>query len=220
MMKIIAGFISWLLYGLPMVIFSCLVLMVAVGAMAALSFGIYIVSFPLGVETNFDWEMFFVLLSFMAVGSLSYWGAIKMFRGPLIGAIKLRGDEHFKSEFESKMIDRLKKKVLSTSISVRMFLIVMLLWALDDHDYGYYQFLRVLAFFCCIYLSYMAYHLRENNWSWALCFVALIYNPFFSFHFGRTYWEFINVMTAIFFIYSCFYVHEGRYHAGSDDPAE
>ena len=72
----------------------------------------------------------------------------------------------------------------------------MLLLALLPLPYGYYQLLRLVV---CAASLWLAINLgSETRMALAIAFgfLALLYNPIFPIHFGRSAWSFINVLTA------------------------
>lgn len=74
--------------------------------------------------------------------------------------------------------------------------ILLLLVALLDLPYGYYQLLRVIVFCTSVYLAIHEKERREGFWFWAFVVCALVYNPVFRLSFGREIWPLINLATA------------------------
>ena len=80
-----------------------------------------------------------------------------------------------------------------------VFLIVslVLVFALADLEYGYYQLLR---WFTC---GVAVYGIMQNNlqssklWMWIFVAIAIMFNPIFPVHFHRQTWSFIDVISAI-----------------------
>lgn len=73
---------------------------------------------------------------------------------------------------------------------------LLLLIALNpENPYGYYIFLRWVVCGIFVYLAFYAIKEKKNGWAWTLGITALIYNPFFLIHFGRTIWTIVNVIT-------------------------
>ena len=83
------------------------------------------------------------------------------------------------------------------SIFTKIIAIVMLLWALADNPYSYYQILRVVV--CCIvgYLAYVKYTKSEIAWAWVFGFIALLFNPIIPVHYKREAWIIIDIIVAV-----------------------
>ena len=85
----------------------------------------------------------------------------------------------------------------------------MLLWALNPKNpYGYYILLRWV---CCGVFAYLAVQTlalgnKKQGWVWIFGITALIYNPIFSVHLTRDFWQILNVITVMILISSLFAV--------------
>jgi hypothetical protein len=77
---------------------------------------------------------------------------------------------------------------------------IMLLGALGQLPYGYYQLLRFIT--CCvsIYIAYTAYSWQKEWAAWLVGFVALLFNPLFPVHLTREIWQSIDITCAVLFI--------------------
>ena len=84
--------------------------------------------------------------------------------------------------------------------------IIALFFALSGLPYGYYQLLRFLICGVGIYAAYMAYTFNRVGWAWTMGVIALIFNPFIKFYFGREFWQILDVVAAIIFIVSLFLI--------------
>lgn len=78
----------------------------------------------------------------------------------------------------------------------------LLLWALVPvNPYGYYIFLRVVIFTFCAYLAVTFQKAdREQFAVWVCVGLAILYNPFFKLHLGRTLWGISNCLGVLIFI--------------------
>ncbi len=79
--------------------------------------------------------------------------------------------------------------------------IILLLIALLDMPYGYYQLMRVIIF--CV-SAHIAIHEKDRNselWFWIFIACAIIYNPIFKLSFGKELWPFVNIVTTALFGY-------------------
>jgi len=81
---------------------------------------------------------------------------------------------------------------------------IMLLAALGNHPYGYYQFLRWIIMAIAIYSAYKAHKLGSNCWTWIFGIIAVLFNPIIPFYISRGTWELIDLVTAAIFIASVF----------------
>lgn len=75
----------------------------------------------------------------------------------------------------------------------------ILLIALADMPYGYYQILRVILFCASVYLAIAEGRRDGGFWLWAFIASALIYNPIATLSLGREIWTIVNVMTIAIF---------------------
>jgi hypothetical protein len=80
----------------------------------------------------------------------------------------------------------------------------MLLGALADWPYGYYQILRFVTCGVAGYVAYTAY-----NWSkvwavWLFGFIVVLFNPLIPIHLSRELWQPIDIVCAILFFVMAF----------------
>jgi len=87
----------------------------------------------------------------------------------------------------------------------RVVAIILLLWALDRHPYGYYTLLR---FVVCGVSAYGAYFSSEiiinKGWAWIFGIIAILFNPIIPIHLDRGTWAVIDVVVAAVFGVSIF----------------
>lgn len=76
--------------------------------------------------------------------------------------------------------------------------ITLLLIALSDMPYGYYQLLRVIMFCASVYIAIQEKE-RSDFWLWAFAACALTYNPIFSLSLGREIWPLMNVLAIVLY---------------------
>ncbi len=70
--------------------------------------------------------------------------------------------------------------------------------------YGYYQFVRVISFTILGYLAYSE-HLKANKALFILyLFGAILFNPFIKVALGRTIWQIVDIVVAVFLISTTF----------------
>jgi len=92
----------------------------------------------------------------------------------------------------------------------KILAILILLGALGDNDYGYYQFLRWAILIIGAYSAYLAYNARKNAWAWIFGIIAALFNPIIPFTFQRNTWQPIDVIVAIIFFVSLFQKYERK----------
>ena len=66
--------------------------------------------------------------------------------------------------------------------------------------YGYYQLLRWFICGVGVYGAYLSYEKKKSAWVWTLGAIALIFNPFFKFHFATEFWKIIDFVAGIIFL--------------------
>ena len=77
---------------------------------------------------------------------------------------------------------------------------VLLLAALADWPYGYYQFLRWAVCAAAAFCAWRA--LQDGRTTWLIGFVglALLFNPFHTIHLRRSEWALIDALAALAFL--------------------
>lgn len=86
----------------------------------------------------------------------------------------------------------------------KILAIIILLGALGDNSYSYYQFLRWAILAIGVYSAYTIYKLGNNTWAWIFGIIAVLFNPIIPFTFQRETWQIIDVVVAIIFGISLF----------------
>lgn len=93
----------------------------------------------------------------------------------------------------------------------RVIVILMMLAALGDHPYGYYQFLRWVAAIISFYLAYLAYSDKKNGWAWVFGAIGILFNPIAPFYLQRETWQLFNLAVAVIYFVSLFkFQYEGK----------
>lgn len=80
----------------------------------------------------------------------------------------------------------------------------MLLGALADWPYGYYQLLRFVVCGVSVYVAFTAYNLQKMWAVWLFGFIALLFNPLIPFHLSRQLWQPIDLICAVLFVLGIF----------------
>jgi len=97
-------------------------------------------------------------------------------------------------------------KNLRPSFFFRILVILMLIFAMFDNPYFYYQLLRWAVSGLSLYLTLNAYKLKFKFWTWTFGITAIIYNPIAPFYLGRSIWLFCNIVTIILFLLSLYFL--------------
>ena len=80
----------------------------------------------------------------------------------------------------------------------------LLLGALVDLPYGYYQLLRFVVCGMSVYIAFTAYNWQKMWAVWLFGFIAVLFNPLIPIHLSREIWQPIDVICAILFAVSIF----------------
>jgi|GEM_PF-517941 len=90
----------------------------------------------------------------------------------------------------------------SKLLIIRIITIILLIWALADNPYSYYQILRWIITGIAGYLAYSAYKRENSVWAWIFVFIAILFNPLFPIHLNREAWSFINIIVVMILLVS------------------
>lgn len=77
---------------------------------------------------------------------------------------------------------------------------LMLLGALVEWPYGYYQLLRFVVCGVGVYVAYTAYNWQKMWAMWLFGLIALLFNPPISIHLSREIWQPIDEICALLFV--------------------
>lgn len=89
---------------------------------------------------------------------------------------------------------------------LRLLAIVMLLGALAPFPYVYYQFLNWVVMGAAIMTAFHAFKQRNDLLLWIFVFAAVVFNPFAPFYFRQDIWRVVDVVTALVFVTSFFFL--------------
>ncbi|MDP3260307.1 MAG: hypothetical protein Q8M34_06955 [Thermodesulfovibrionales bacterium] len=90
---------------------------------------------------------------------------------------------------------------------LRIVSAILLLWALSYHSYEYYTILRFVVTGVAAYSAYISVNLKKKIWTWSFGIITILFNPFVPIHLDKDTWAVIDVLVAIFFIVSLFFVN-------------
>lgn len=74
---------------------------------------------------------------------------------------------------------------------------ILLLLCLFNMPYGYYEFVRFASSLSFAYLAYSSNQQKHNNEVIIYIALAILFQPFVKFAFGRTIWNVIDVIVAV-----------------------
>ena len=77
--------------------------------------------------------------------------------------------------------------------------IAMLVGALAQWPYGYYQLLRFVICGVSIYVAFIVYSWQKIWAIWLFGFIAVLFNPLIPIHLSRELWQSIDIICAILF---------------------
>lgn len=111
-------------------------------------------------------------------------------------------NEVIKDSFTEKEPDEKRDVVKSVDYMImpKLLSIVMLLFALADNPYIYYQILRWVVGCTIGFSAYLAYENKKVFWAFVLGIIAIIFNPITPFHLDRDIWAFLNIVAAFMLI--------------------
>ena len=75
----------------------------------------------------------------------------------------------------------------------------MLLFALADNPYGYYQILRWVVMLSAGYTAFILYERKDKIWMWTFVGAVILFNPIMPVYLSREIWSVIDVITAVLF---------------------
>ena len=88
--------------------------------------------------------------------------------------------------------------------ALKLILAIALLLCLADMPYGYYQFVRVAACLGFGILAYSAFENKKQGEGILLIVLILLFQPLEKIALGRTLWNVVDVIVAIYLIGTTF----------------
>jgi len=76
----------------------------------------------------------------------------------------------------------------------------MLLAAVGEWPYAYYQFMRWAVCAAAVFVAYKGWTFKRAWAVWVFCFVAILFNPLVPFHIKRDTWQVIDLAAAAAFV--------------------
>ena len=97
---------------------------------------------------------------------------------------------------------------------VYLILAAMLLLCLAPMPYGYFNLVRFVMMVACGWMAYQYYQGQKTVGTWVFGILAMLFQPMYKITLGRTVWNIVDVIVAIFFIVMFFFERkreEGEY---------
>ena len=76
----------------------------------------------------------------------------------------------------------------------------MLLLCLAPMPYGYFMLVRFVMTVACGWMAYQYYQGQKTVGTWVFGILALLFQPMYKIALGRTVWNIVDVIVAIFLI--------------------
>jgi len=86
----------------------------------------------------------------------------------------------------------------------------MLLGALAEWPYGYYQLLRLVTCGVSVYIAALAYNWEKVWATWLFGFIAVLFNPLLPVHLSRGLWQPIDLICAVMFVVIAFILKNSK----------
>jgi membrane-bound ClpP family serine protease len=96
------------------------------------------------------------------------------------------------------------KTIIKYKNIVSVISTIMLLLAMADLPYGYYNSLRLVITASAIFLVWIAYKLKREFWLFSMGIVALLFNPIVPIYLDKEIWVIIDFIVATLFLVSIF----------------
>ncbi len=87
---------------------------------------------------------------------------------------------------------------------IKIILAILFFICLLKMPYGYFQFVRFIAFIGFSILAYQANETKKQIEMFVFIGLALLFQPFFKIYFGREIWNIIDVIVGIGLLVSIF----------------
>jgi hypothetical protein len=88
---------------------------------------------------------------------------------------------------------------------IKLILAILFFVCLAKMPYNYYEFIRFIALVAFAFLSYESYQEGNKGLAFIYAALALLFQPLFKIYLGRTLWNIIDVIVALFLIATIFY---------------
>lgn len=87
--------------------------------------------------------------------------------------------------------------------------IILLLGALGEHPYSYYQLLRWVVSISAFYRAYQLHKRDSNAWKWIMIALGILFNPLVPFYMEKETWAVLDVLSGAVLLASLFTKQKG-----------
>jgi hypothetical protein len=92
-------------------------------------------------------------------------------------------------------------------VTISLLSIIMLLLAVPPiWPIGYYMLLRIVVCVSSAYLSLLGFNMDKKSWGWIFIVIAVLFNPIAPIYLKKDIWVVIDIIAAIIFAVSIFYL--------------
>jgi hypothetical protein len=102
------------------------------------------------------------------------------------------------------------RSYLQVPVLVRLVTGLLLVIAVADLPYPYYQVLRVVVCGVAGYTAYSSWKQGQQGWAWIFGFIAVLFNPLIPVELMREAWMVIDLAAAAIFFTSAVVLVKGR----------
>lgn len=96
------------------------------------------------------------------------------------------------------------KKKISWHFYPSILAIILLVWALQRHPYGYYTLLRWVTCASAVAGFIVAVQEESVAWCWIMGIIAIVFNPAIPIYLSREIWQPIDIAAAAVLLVSIF----------------
>ncbi|SKC06597.1 hypothetical protein SAMN05660477_02765 [Soonwooa buanensis] len=93
---------------------------------------------------------------------------------------------------------------------IKIVLSILFILCLAKMPYGYYELVRFLALTGFAFLAYDAKNNKNETLMIVYILLAILFQPFFKIALGRTIWNFVDFIVAVFLVLTLFGNHKNK----------
>lgn len=79
---------------------------------------------------------------------------------------------------------------------------ILLLIAIGNHPYSYYQLLRLVVCGSSLYSGWIFSMLKRHDWTWFFFIIGILFNPIFPVYLDKSIWQIVDIVSSIIIFYS------------------
>jgi len=85
---------------------------------------------------------------------------------------------------------------------LRILAAALLVIATLKMSYSFYVLLKIFITFLALYFTIPAFKEKNETFGWLFGLIALLFNPILEFHFPKSAWIVIDLISAVVFLWS------------------